>query len=146
MIENLYKRKLSSLLGEIGEKLVAYELIKRGWEVHKNLSQTGFDLYIQKGTVHRKIEVKTRDGFEASGEPKTALLFSASPKEMETCDAVICYARCEKNIFLIVRKKTILRLNETIQQKDKGNIRVYIKDGEVSGKWKSFMNNWDVLE
>ena len=144
MKTNPYKQKLSSLLGEIGERLVAYELIKRGWEVHKNLSQTGFDLYIQKGTVHRKIEVKTRDAFEASGEPKTPLQFSVSPKEMETCDAVICYARGEKNIFLIIRKKTILRLNETVQKK--GQIRAHIKDGEVSGTWKSFMNNWDVLE
>lgn len=146
MIENKYKQKLSSLLGEIGERLVAYELIKRDWNVHKNLSQTGFDLYIQKGTIHRKIEVKTRDAFEASGEPKTSLLFSASPKEMETCDAVICYARGEKNIFLIVQKNTILRLNEAVQQKDKGKIHASIKDGEISGKWKSFVNNWDVLD
>ena len=127
-------------MGEIGEKIIGYELLKRGWEVHLNFS-TGYDLYISKNKVHRNIEVKTRDPYKKTGETKKRINFFVTKKEMEKCDFVICYLH-GMNTYLIIRKTEI-----PIMDNKKGRISIFLtKNKEVGGMWKKFVDNWEVLE
>ncbi len=74
-MEDESRKSFSSILGDIGEKIVGYELLKRGWDVNLNLS-VGYDLYIRKGDVGKRIEVKTSDPYKRSGKYEKYFSFS----------------------------------------------------------------------
>jgi len=59
----LTKKDLDGFRGEIGESIVAYELMKRGWNVMRNVGGQGYDLLAVRDShrVQRRVEVKTTD-------------------------------------------------------------------------------------
>ena len=67
------KNDLNKFRGEIGESIVAYELMKSGWDVMKHLGGQGYDLLATKGTVSRRIEVKTTDPKLKTGNARRQL-------------------------------------------------------------------------
>lgn len=137
-MEDESRKSLSSILGDIGEKTVGYELLKRNWDVNLNLS-AGYDLYIRRGDVGRRIEVKTTDPFEKSGKYEKHFRFAVTDKEMADCDFVIIYFHGESKYFIIPKKNIPKNGIVAFYRRDDGSI------GEDT-KYKKYENNWQILE
>jgi len=63
-------KSLDQFRGELGESIVAYELMKRKWTVMENLGGQGYDLLAVCDRVQRRIEVKTTDPELKTGKAK----------------------------------------------------------------------------
>jgi predicted AAA+ superfamily ATPase len=64
------KKDLDRFRGELGETIVAYELMKRDWEVLKNLGGQGYDLRATRPNISRRIEVKATDPEQKTAKRK----------------------------------------------------------------------------
>ena len=107
--EKLKKENRKRLLGDIGEKIVALELMKWGFTVHKNLSD-GYDILALRNGNILKIEVKMRYPWEYKNNvlvAKRRCNFKLTKNEMERCDFVIGLVYGNMNEFLIVNVKDI---------------------------------------
>lgn len=130
------RKSISGIIGEIGERIVAYELLKRGWEVNLNMT-AGFDLYIRKEDVGRRIEVKTTDPSERTGKHKKQFRFTPTNKEMEECNFVIVYYHGDSKFFIIPKDDI----------PDHGTIAMYrSEEGNIGGIYEQYENKWEILE
>jgi len=80
------RKDLDRFRGDIGETLVAYELMKRGWDVMKHLGGLGYDLLATKRLVTRRIEVKATDPALKTGKTRGQLTQILSETELRTAD------------------------------------------------------------
>jgi len=132
------KKDLSMFLGEFGEITVAYELMKRGWDVMRHLGGQGFDLHATKGTVIRYIEVKTVDPWSKIGASKRQLTATYSPSEIEKAGFLIFYIH-SIDIYYIIPSSAF---------PSSRSITVFIgKDGKIGTrtKYEPYRNNWELL-
>ena len=114
------------LLKEIGEKIVAYELRKRGWEIFLNTG-IGYDLLAIKGRRKARIEVKTTDPAEKVGKYKQHMRGGITNRELITCDAVVWYFH-GLNKFLVIPIRKLKTYGK------KHNIAQYIKKDVITKK------------
>ncbi len=137
----------STLIGNIGEEIVAYELFLRDWMPTKNFLG-GFDILATKQKEIRKIEVKTRTLERKPTEVSENLrrIFKISKNELEQSDFVICIIYPLPNWALIFKSKDIPR------NKDGGGMVFAKFNGEgdknflEEQKYKNNLNNWDLLD
>lgn len=127
-----------SLKGDFGAHLVAYELMRRGWEVSLNQGMIaknhrevqGYDILARKGEEIKKIEVKFIDSFLKTGTYRKHLRQRLTPAEVKRCDAVIIviYGDNAHEFYIIPRKnfKEVFYSNNTIA----------IYNGKTPGKGK----------
>lgn len=83
------KKDLDRFRGEVGEAIVAYELMKREWDVMSHLGGQGYDLLARKGNVTRAIEVKTTDPQLKTGTARNQLTMILSKAEQENADFLV---------------------------------------------------------
>ena len=125
-------------LGEFGEITVAYELMRRGWDVMRHLGGQGFDILATKGTVDRLIEVKTVDLWSRTGKSKRQLTASLSPSEIEKAGFLIFYIHRFDTYYIIPSSAF----------PSSRSITVFIgKDGKIGTrtKYEPYRNNWELL-
>ena len=137
----------STLVGNIGEDIVAYELFLRGWMPTRNYLG-GFDILAIKQEEIRKIEVKTRtlERKPTETEDRLRRIFKISKNELDRSDFIICLAYPIPNWALIVKSKDIPRAKD-----GKGSISVYFEGGDDNifveeQKYRSNLNNWELLD
>ncbi len=137
----------STLVGNIGEDIVAYELFLRDWMPTRNYLG-GFDILAIKQEEIIKIEVKTRTLKRKPTETEDRLRrnFTISKNELEQSDFVICIIYPLPNWALIFKSKDISR------NKDGGGMVFAKFNGEgdknflEEQKYKNNLNNWDLLD
>lgn len=144
--EKLKKENRKRLLGDIGEKIVALELMKWGFTVHKNLSD-GYDILALRNGKILKIEVKMRYPWEYKNNvlvAKRRCNFKLTKNEMERCDFVIGLVYGNLNEFLIVNVKDI----NIINKKGGGVIPAMLNEDmsfSKNSKWTKSINDWSIL-
>lgn len=97
-LEKIRKKSTSQLFGELGVKVVSYELMKLGWSVYQNQG-AGYDLYIRKNVVAHKVEVKSSDYFQKTGKYKQHFRFPLTSAEGERADFVVVYLRGDNRLY-----------------------------------------------
>ena len=144
--KKLKKENRKRLLGDIGEKKVALELIKLGFTVHINLSD-GYDILAIRNGKILKIEVKMRYPWEYKNDvlvAKRRCNFNLTKNEMERCDFVIGLVYGNMDEFLIVNVKDI-----NIIKKDGGGVIPAMLNEDMNfsknSKWSKSINNWSIL-
>lgn len=136
------KKDLDRFRGEMGENIVSYELLRRGWNVMKNLGGHGFDLLAKtpNNLVQRQIEVKTTDPGLKTGTAKNQLTVVLSDSEMSAADFCIYYIHGYNTFFIIPRAAF----------PSGGSITVTVskKDGLISAgsQFEPYRNQWDSLK
>jgi hypothetical protein len=135
------KKDLDNLRGELGEIIVSYELMKKGWDVYKNLGGQGFDLIVRRDLVQRRLEVKTTDTELRTGSSKNQLTVLLSESELQNADfLVFCIMHMKQTTFFVIPKKSF---------PTSGSVTVNIlKTGEIStgSMFESFRNQWSLLD
>ena len=133
------KKDLDKFRGEIGEALVAYELMKRGWDVMKHLGGEGYDLWATKGRVSRAVEVKTTDPALRTGITKHQLIVILSRAEQDSADFLIYYIHGFDTYFVIPQRSFPTSGSVTVNIGRDGNI--------ASGTaYEPYRNKWDGLD
>ncbi len=134
------KQDLNRLRGDLGETIVAYELMKRDWAVLKNLGGHGYDLLATKPRVSRRVEVKTTDPDLRTGKTKRQLTVVLTESEKDNADFLIFYIHRKEAVFFVIPQKDF---------PSSGSVTVSIgKDGEISSgsAYEPFRNRWDLLD
>ncbi len=143
-----------SLKGDFGAHLVAYELMRRGWEVSLNQGMItkntnreiqGYDILARKDKSIKKIEVKFIDSFLKKGTYKKHLRQRLTPGEVKQCDAaiIVIYGNNVHEFYIIPRRnfKEVFYSNNTIA--------IYNGKKPSKGKMGKFKvteaSNWDKL-
>lgn len=133
-------KDLNRFRGEIGESIVAYELMKRGWDVMKHLGGQGYDLVATKGTVTRRIEVKTTDPKLKTGTAKRQLTVILSESERVSAGFLIYYLHGYSTFFVIPQKSF----------PSSGSVTVFLSKDEKSitagDTYEPFRDKWDLLD
>ncbi len=133
------KKDLDRFRGEIGESIVAYELMKRNWDVMKHLGGQGYDLVATRDRVQRRIEVKTTDPALKTGEHRRQLTVVLSEAERELADFLVFYIHGHETFFVIPKKDF----------PPGGSVTIFI-DGSgkiTSGSaYEEFRNQWQPLD
>jgi hypothetical protein len=133
------KKDLDKFRGEMGEAIVAYELMKRGWDVMRHLGGQGYDLWATKGSVARAVEVKTTDPRLKTGTARKQLAVVLSKAEQDLAHFLVYYIHGFDTYFVI--PKSVFQL--------KPFIAVFIgKDGKIGsrGKYEQYRNKWEALD
>ena len=118
-----------ALKGDLGVDMVAYQLMRYGWEVSINYGKfgkglhevQGYDIFARNGRAEKRIEVKLRDSFGGS-KPGTVAVTDAEYKQL-THLAIVILGESTHNIYVIPR--SVLR---RIIKKWGGSYRVYLGD------------------
>ena len=138
------KKDLNSFLGDLGEFIVAYELMKRGWDVTKHLGGHGYDLVATKhrtnSNVSRTIEVKTTDPERKTGKTRQQLTVLLTESEYNTADYLIFYIHSTQATFFVIPRTEF---------PPSRSITVTINnDGEISSgtKYEPYRNGWERLD
>ena len=135
------KKDLDRYRGEIGEAMVAYELLKRGWNVMKNLGGHGYDLFVvhAKQRVERRIEVKTTDPALKTGAARRQLTVVLSQSEKEAADFLIYYIHGYETYFVIPQAAFPSGGSVTV------NIGI---DGQIASgsQFEPYRNKWELLQ
>ena len=133
------KKELDHFRGEIGESIVAYELMKRNWDVMKHLGGQGYDLVATRDRVQRRIEVKTTDPDLKTGEHKNQLTVVLSPAECALADFLVFYIHGMATYFVIPKKDF----------PSSGSVTVFIdKNGKIASgsAYEHCRNKWEPLD
>ena len=117
------------LKGDLGVNMVAYQLMRYGWEVSINYGKfsaglhemQGYDIFARKGRVERKVEVKLRDGFNGS-EPGTVTITDAEYRLLTHLVVVLLYETA--HTIYIIPKSSLRRIRKMWG----GSYRVYLGD------------------
>jgi len=135
------KKDLDRFRGEIGESIVAYELLKRGWNVMKNVGGQGYDLLAIRDhhRVERRVEVKTTDPSLKTGANRNQLTVLLSESEGEAADFLIFYVHGYETFFVIPRSAFPSSRSITV------NIG---KDGKIASgsAYEKYRNKWEALD
>lgn len=133
------RKNMDHLRGEIGEMIVAYELMKRQWDVMRHLGGHGYDLTATKGTVERHIEVKTTDPSLRTGNRKGQLTVKLSDSERSMSSHLVFYVHGLNTFFVIPRSAF----------PDSGSVTVNVgRDGRIASgtAYEPYRDRWEVLE
>ncbi|MEM0050826.1 MAG: hypothetical protein QXW39_09905 [Candidatus Bathyarchaeia archaeon] len=151
-----------SLRGDFGVHLVAYELMRRGWEVAlnqgiimkaMNREIQGYDILAKKKGRTKRIEVKFIDSFLKRGSYRKQLRQRVTPEERKQCDAIIVvvygstnhkiYGSTNHKIYIIPKSK----FKEVFYSKN--TIAIYNGEKESKDKMSKFMvkegSDWDKI-
>ena len=133
------KKDLDRFRGEMGEAIVAYELMKCGWDVMKHLGGQGYDLLASKPRVTRRIEVKTTDPARRTGTTRKQLTVGLSPAERDTADFLVYYIHGFDTYF--VSPKSIFQSKRTVTL-------VIGKDDKIGSRsaYEPYRNRWEALD
>ncbi len=146
-------RNLEMFRGDYGETIVAYELMKRGWDVYKSMGGHGFDLIANKyvpSHIIRNIEVKTTDpNLKQDGPNKRQLTVLMTCAERERATHLVFYI-----LPLEIESSNVLRppVFFVIPRKafpSSGSVTVTLnKEGFVNEgtTYEDFRNNWGILD
>ncbi len=136
-------KDLNSFLGDLGETIVAYELMKREWDVTKHLGGHGYDLvatkHRAKSHVSLTIEVKTTDPERKTGKTRHQLTVLLTESEFDTADYLFFYIHSTRPTFFIIPRTEF---------PSSRSVTVTInKQGEISSgtKYEPYRNNWEQL-
>jgi hypothetical protein len=132
------KKDLDRFMGEMGEAIVAYELMKNGWDVMRHLGGEGYDLLASKPRITRAIEVKTTDPARRTGKTRKILTVGVSPAERNTADFLVYYVH---GLDYFVIPKSVFQSIRTVT--------VFIgKDGKIGSgsKYEPYRNKWEGLD
>lgn len=136
------KSSIDRFRGEMGETIVAYELMKNGWDVYRNVGGHGFDLLAssENGRVQRRIEVKTTDPWLRTGSTRNQLTVILTAAEMQMADFCVFYIHGHGfNTFFVIPKALF---------PSGGSITVNVgRDGQISRgtMFEETRDNWDAL-
>ena len=135
------KKDLDRFRGEMGETIVIYELMKRGWNVSRNAGGQGHDLRAvsEDKLITRLIEVKTTDPKLRTGKTKNQLTVVLSPAERQNASHCIYYIHGFATFYVIPHAKF----------PSSGSITVRVgKDGSLTegGMFNDFKDEWDGLK
>jgi predicted AAA+ superfamily ATPase len=134
------EKDLNRFRGEIGESIVAYELMKRRWNVMKHLGGQGYDLCAIKGTVERHIEVQTTDPKLKTGKARRQLTVLLSESEKKEAGFLVFYIHGYSTFFIIPQKNF----------PSSGSITVFLSKDEkqitAGDTYEPFRNKWELLE
>jgi hypothetical protein len=133
------KKDLDRFMGEMGEAIVAYELMKCGWDVMKHLGGEGYDLLASKPRITRAIEVKTTDPERRTGKTRKNLTAGLSPAERNAADFLVYYIHGFDTYFVI--PKSVFQSRRTVT--------VFIgKDGRIGSKsaYEPYRKKWEGLD
>ena len=122
-----------ALKGDLGVNMVAYQLMRYGWEVSINYGRfsnglrevQGYDIFARNGGDEKRIEVKLRDSF--GGSKPSAVTVTDAEYEQLTHLIIVILEESTHTIYIIPRsvlRRIINRLG--------GSYRVYL------GKIKSY--------
>jgi hypothetical protein len=102
-----HKKDLDSFRGEMGETIVIYELLKRGWNVFRNMGGRGYDLRAvsEDNMITRQIEIKTTDPKLKTGATKNQLTVVLSAAERDNASHCIFYVHGYNAFFIIPKDK-----------------------------------------
>jgi len=133
------KKDLDKFRGEVGEAIVAYELMKRGWDVMKHLGGQGFDLWATRGLVSRRVEVKTTDPALKTGTARNQLTAILSRAEQDNADFLVYYIHGFDTYFVIPKRAFPASGSATV------NVG---KDGRIASgtAYESYRNRWEGLD
>ena len=142
-----------SLKGDFGVHLVAYELMRRGWEVSlnqgaiskDNREMQGYDVLARKGKTIKKIEVKFIDSLFKTGMYKNHLRQRLTTEEVKQCDmAIIVIYGYNSHEFYIIPKRSF---EEVFYSRN--TIAIYNGKRQGKGKMNKFKvtgtSSWDKL-
>jgi len=134
------KKDLDRFSGEMGEAIVAYELMKRDWDVMRHLGGQGYDLWATKGRVSRAIEVKTTDPARKTGPTRKHLTVVLSEAEQHAADSLVYYIHGFDDYFVI--PKPVFRESRSV------TVRIGKKSGKIGprGKYEQYRNKWEGLD
>jgi hypothetical protein len=126
----------------MGEAIVAYELMKRDWDVMRHLCGQGYDLWATKGRVSRTIEVKTTDPERRTGPTKRQLTVLLSEAEQHSADFLVYYIHGFGDYFIIPKS--------AFPETRSGSVTVIIgkKSGKIGprSKYEEYRNKWEALD
>jgi len=133
------KKDLDKFSGEMGEAIVAYELMKRDWDVMRHLGGQGYDLWATKGRVSRAIEVKTTDPGRKTGPTRKQLTMLLSEAEQNSADFLVYYIHGFDTYFIIPKSGFPASRSVT----------VFIgKDDKIGSRsaYEPYRNKWEGLD
>jgi hypothetical protein len=133
------KSDLDHFRGEIGESIVAYELMKRNWDVMKHLGGQGSDLLAARDRIQRRIEAKTTDPFLKKGKHRRQLTVKLSDVEREAADFLVFYMH-GYDTFCVMPKRSF---------PSSGSVTVFIdRENKISNGtvYEEDRNFWSPLE
>jgi hypothetical protein len=134
------KKDLDRFMGEMGEAIVAYELMKRGWDVMKHLGGQGYDLWATKGSVARAVEVKTTDPHLKTGTAKTQLTVVLSEAERDTAHFLVYYIHGFDTYFVIPKRGFPTSRSRSVT--------VFARGGKIASgpTYEPYRNRWEGLD
>jgi predicted AAA+ superfamily ATPase len=132
-------KSLDQFRGELGESIVAYELMKRKWTVMENLGGQGYDLLAVRDRVQRRIEVKTTDPELKTGRSKNQLTVLLTDKESQEADFLIFYVHGHETYFIIPREAFPSSRSVTV---------IVGKNGQIGhgSAYEPYRNKWKLLD
>jgi len=133
------KKDLDRFRGDVGETVVAYELLKRGWDVMRNLGGHGYDLLASRARVQRRVEVKCTDPSRKTGRARNQLTVILSKSEQEAADFLVFYVHGFDTFFVIPRSAF----------PTSGSVTVFVgRDGHLTTgtAYERFKNGWSALD
>jgi len=114
--------------------------MKSGWDVMKHLGGQGYDLLATKGTVSRRIEVKTTDPKLKTGNARRQLTVVLSGSEKKEAGFFIFYIHGYSTFFIIPQKNF----------PPSGSVTVFLSKDEkqitAGDSYEPFRDKWELLE
>lgn len=135
------KKDLDRYRGEIEESIVAYELLKRNWNVMKNLGGHGYDLLAisNDARITRRIEVKTTDPELKTGAFKGQLTVLLTESEFAAADFLVFYIHGHETFFVIPKSAFPASRSVTVNVGTDGKIA-------AGTAYQPYRNKWDELD
>lgn len=134
------KKDIDRFRGDIGENIVAYELMKRGWNVMRNVGGQGYDLLAIRDNhrVQRRVEVKTTDPKLKTGKHSKQLTVLLTESESEATDFLIFYIHGYDTFFIIPQNAFPSSRSVTVS---------IGKDGKISSgsQFEPYRDKWELL-
>jgi hypothetical protein len=135
------KKDLDAFRGQMGQDIVAYELMKRGWNVLVNTGTQGFDLLVVSADnrVQRRVEVKTTDPSLKTGRWQRQLTVVLTEPESKEADFLVFYVHGHDTFFVIP--------NSAFPPSRSVTVTISKKQGDIGERtrYEPYRNAWDQL-